>query len=291
MSAPHHSRCRGGLHCFSPVTSSWPLARCHNPNCAPRHLLTHARPAHGSGGFCVPQALSLCQAGYGCLLSNSGQGWQLKPVGTLSAFPLQHPHRARLSCTRPSPAAPGPHRSPGARRHPAPYTMPGDTVGRGFASRGDRQNAGTQHSGCGRQGGEAVGITVEGGRGPGVSALTQCWSGCGAGTAASPDSWQSPRGAGMCLQTPGAGRHLTCLFCPTGWSQGGKRLKLLPEAHPSPCHPLISWTSLWDEHQGMMPGFDPTSKVREGHEASRPGSNPCLRLPKTREWAGMEAEA
>ncbi|KAM9600895.1 glycine receptor subunit alpha-4-like [Morphnus guianensis] len=64
----------------------------------------------------------------------------------------------------------------------------------------------------------------------------------------------------MCLQTPGAGRQLTCLLCPTGWSQGGKRLKLLPEAHPSPCHPLISWTSLWDEHQGMMPGFDPTSK-------------------------------
>lgn len=108
MSAPHHSQCRGGLCCFSPVTSSWPLARCHNPNSASRHLLTHARPAHGSGGCSVPQAPSLCQAGYGCLLSNSGRGWQLKPGGTLSAFPLQHPHRARLSCTRPSPAAPVP---------------------------------------------------------------------------------------------------------------------------------------------------------------------------------------
>ena len=91
----------------------------------------------------------------------------------------------------------------------------------------------------------------------------------------------------MCLQTPGASRQLTCLLCPAGWSQGGRRLKLLPEARPSLCHPPISWTNLWDERQGMMPGFDPTSKVRGGHEAPKPGSDPCLWLPKTRQQAGM----
>lgn len=104
------------------------------------------------------------------------------------------------------------------------------------------------------------------------------------GTATAPGSWRSPRGAKMCLQTEGARRQLTCLLCPAVWSQGGRRLKLLPEARPSPCHPLISWTSLWDELQGMTPGFDPTSKVRGGCEAPKPGSDT---LPQTREWAGM----
>lgn len=84
----------------------------------------------------VPQAMSPCHAAYGRLLSNSNWGWQLNPGGTLPAFPLQHRHRARLPCTRPLPAAPHPHHSPGARRHPALNSMPGDTAGRGFAGRG-----------------------------------------------------------------------------------------------------------------------------------------------------------
>lgn len=65
---------------------------------------------------------------------------------------------------------------------------------------------------------------------------------------------------------------------PAGWSQGGRRSNPTPAAHPSPCHPLISWTSSWDERQGTMPGSDPTSKVRGGREAPRADSAPRLGL-------------
>lgn len=287
MSAPCHGRCGGGHCCSSPATSSWPLAKCHNPNCAPGDLLAHARPPHSSGGegCCVPQApqaMSPCQAGYGHSLSNSSRGWRLNPGGTPTAFPRRH----RLPCTKPSPAAPRSHGSPGAGRHPAPNPTPGDTAGRGSAGRGTGKTqarstqdmAGEGESRRGHSGGR---------KGSGVSVLTQHWSRCGTGTATSTGSWQSPRGAEMCLRTPGASRQLTWLLRPAGWSQGRRRLKLLPEARPSPCHPLISWTSLWDERQGMTPGFDPTSKVRAGHEAPKPGSDPHLWLPKSRERAGM----
>lgn len=227
--------------------------------------------------------MSLCQAGYGCLLSSSSWGWQLNPGGTLPTFPLQHWHRAWLPCMRPSCTAPCPHHSPGT--HPQ---MPcqgtwraGTLLAGGRAKRGHVALRLWQA----RQG--AAGITAEEGKGPGVSTLTRHWSGCSRGTATSPGSWQSPQGAETCLQTPGAGRQLTCRLCPAGWSQGGRRLKLLPDARPSPCHLLISWTSLWDERQGMTPGFDPTSKVRGGRGAPKPGSDPCLWLPKTREQAAM----
>ncbi|XP_054695800.1 glycine receptor subunit alpha-4-like isoform X3 [Grus americana] len=85
-------------------------------------------------------------------------------------------------------------------------------------------------------------------RAPGAAGLRAAAGWARSGPAPSPSS-SSSSSAASC---PGAAR--------SGWSQGGRRLKLLPEARPSPCHPLISWTSLWDEHQGMTPGFDPTSK-------------------------------
>ncbi|XP_039234056.1 glycine receptor subunit alpha-4 isoform X3 [Pipra filicauda] len=85
-------------------------------------------------------------------------------------------------------------------------------------------------------------------RAPGAAGLRAAAGWARSGPVPSPSS-SSSSSAASC---PGAAR--------SGWSQGGRRLKLLPEAHPSPCHPLISWTSLWDEHQGMMPEFDPTSK-------------------------------
>ncbi|XP_075619493.1 glycine receptor subunit alpha-4 isoform X3 [Balearica regulorum gibbericeps] len=86
-------------------------------------------------------------------------------------------------------------------------------------------------------------------RAPGAAGLRAAAGWARSGPAPSPSSSSSSSSAASC---PGAAR--------SGWSQGGRRLKLLPEARPSPCHPLISWTSLWDDHQGMTPGFDPTSK-------------------------------
>ncbi|KAM6117035.1 glycine receptor subunit alpha-4 isoform 1-T1 [Pterocles gutturalis] len=86
-------------------------------------------------------------------------------------------------------------------------------------------------------------------RAPGAAGLRAAAGWARSGPAPSPSSSSSSSSAASC---PGAAR--------SGWSQGRRRLNLLPEVHPSPCHPLISWTSLWDEHQGMMPGFDPTSK-------------------------------
>lgn len=44
-----------------------------------------------------------------------------------------------------------------------------------------------------------------------------------------------------------------------------KRMSNLGPKDPSPCPPLISWTSLWDEHLDMMLGLGPISKVREVH--------------------------
>lgn len=101
-------------------------------------LMPGQRMARG-GGCCVaqaPQAISLCQAGYGCLLSSSSWGWRSNLGGNLPSFPLQHRHRAQMPCMRPSPTAPSLHHSPGARKHPALNAMPADTVGRGFADRG-----------------------------------------------------------------------------------------------------------------------------------------------------------
>lgn len=69
-------------------------------------------------------------------------------------------------------------------------------------------------------------------------------------------------------------KRLSGLLRPAGWFRGGRRSKLPPAARPSPCRPLISWTSSWGERRGMTPGFDPTSKVRAGRGAPKPDSHP-----------------
>lgn len=194
----------------------------------------------------------------GCLLSGSSWScrWNL-------SFSLLSPSSTG---TEPGtehkawPAVPCPHHSPGARRHQPPTPCQGTWWAGALLEQGQAKR-GHVTLRLWQVRGKATRIPAEGRDPP--NTLARHWNGCSAGTAACPDSCLSPWGAKMCLQTPGASRQqLTHLPCPAGWSQGGRRLKLLPEAHPSPCHPLISWTSLWDEPQGMTPASDPTSKVR-----------------------------
>lgn len=58
-------------------------------------------------------------------------GLVIEPRGIIHTLPLQHRHRARLPGTRPLPAVPCPHHSPGAGRNPSPNTLSGDTAVRG----------------------------------------------------------------------------------------------------------------------------------------------------------------
>lgn len=58
------------------------------------------------------------------------------------------------------------------------------------------------------------------------------------------------------------------LSCP-GWPWQKKKSNLGPRC-PSPCPPLISWTSLWGEHLDMMPGLGPILKVRIIHPTKYP---------------------
>lgn len=119
--------------------------------------------------------MSLCQGEYGCLLSNSSQGWQLNLLATFPTFPLQHQHGAWLPSMRPSPAVLYPHCSPGARRHLVPNTMPGNVAGRGFAGRGTGKMRVHSTQSVAGEGGEAT-RTTAGGKGQHAdSALEWMW--------------------------------------------------------------------------------------------------------------------
>ena len=61
---------------------------------------------------------------------------------------------------------------------------------------------------------------------------------------------------------------INSLSCP-GWPWQKRKSNLGPRG-PSPCPPLISWTSLWGEHLGMMPGFGLILKVRSIHPTNTP---------------------